>query len=192
MYAIRSYYVKDQVTYLPKHLVWSASGNTLCLYDEVQSEYKEITWDSLIIATGATDRVLPFKGWTLPGVYTLGAAQIGLKTQGCTIGQNVVIAGNGPLLYLLAWQYLKAGANIKAILDSSSFADQCKASLKLLHVPKVMLKGLIFLAELKLAGIKIIRNARIDEATGETQVTGINWHLSSESNKKYHESCDVV
>ena len=29
------------------------------------------------------DRALPFPGWTLPGVFTLGGAQIALKAQGC-------------------------------------------------------------------------------------------------------------
>ena len=56
----------------------------------------------MIVATGATDRVLPFPGWTLPGVYTLGAAQVALKFQGCAIGERVVFAGTGPLLYLVA------------------------------------------------------------------------------------------
>ena len=67
---------------------------------------------ALIVATGATDRVLPLPGWTLPGVYTLGGAQVALKFQGCAIGQRVVFMGTGPLLYLVAYQYAKAGAKI--------------------------------------------------------------------------------
>ncbi len=188
--------IEDKITYLPCHMVWNASGKTLCLYDETNSAYKEIEWDSLIIATGATDRILPFKGWTLPGIYTLGAAQIALKNQGCTIGNDIVIAGNGPLLYLLAWQYVKAGANIKAILDYSSFTDQCKASLKLIHAPKVMLKGLYYLASLKCTGIKIIHNARLNEAEsgskGEEKVTGIKWHTSKSSDEIHHITCDAI
>ncbi|MCE0495263.1 NAD(P)/FAD-dependent oxidoreductase [Vibrio salinus] len=184
--------IEDKITYLPRHMVWNASGQTLCLFDEVNSTYKEIAWDSLIIATGATDRILPFKGWTLPGVYTLGAAQIALKNQGCTIGSDVVIAGNGPLLYLLAWQYLKAGANIKAILDYSSFADQCKSSLKLIHAPKVMLKGLYYLASLKRAGVKIIHNARLNEAEGDNKVTGIKWNNSKAPEQTHHITCNAI
>src|SRR5229473_2118308 len=43
----------------------------------------EIAYRDLILATGARDRVIPFPGWTLPGIYTLGGAQIALKYQGC-------------------------------------------------------------------------------------------------------------
>jgi hypothetical protein len=66
-------------------------------------------------------------GWTLPGVYSLGAAQIALKYQGCAIGEKVVFAGSGPLLYLVAYQYAKAGANVVAVLDSAPFSAQCRA-----------------------------------------------------------------
>ena len=44
----------------------------------------------------------PFAGWTLPGVFTLGGAQVALKSQGCAIGERVVFMGTGPLLYLVA------------------------------------------------------------------------------------------
>lgn len=83
---------------------------------------RAVPYSHLLIATGATDRVLPFPGWTLPGVYTLGAAQIALKSQGCAIGRRVVFAGTGPLLYLVAYQYAKAGAQVEAVLDTNPFA----------------------------------------------------------------------
>ena len=184
--------IANQLTYLPNHLVWNAVGKTLYLFNQNKPGYREIEWDSLIVANGATDRILPFKGWTLPGIYTLGAAQIALKNQGCLIGQSVVLAGNGPLLYLLAWQYLKAGANIKAILDYSGFMDQCKATTKLLHAPKVVYKGLYFLAELKRAGVKIVYNARLDSAAGDEKVTGIFWHKQGQPHASEYLECDSV
>ena len=49
---------------------------------------------------------MPVPGWTLPGVFTLGGAQIALKDQGCAIGRRVVFVGTGPLLYLAAVQYV--------------------------------------------------------------------------------------
>jgi putative spermidine/putrescine transport system permease protein len=73
------------------------------------AQHRRVPYSHLIVATGATDRVLPVPGWTLPGVYTLGGAQVALKFQGCAIGQRVVFMGTGPLLYLVAYQYAKAG-----------------------------------------------------------------------------------
>ena len=74
----------------------------------------------VIIASGAYERVVPFAGWTLPGVATVGAAQLLLKGQGLVVGQRVLIAGTGPLLQLAAVQLLDAGAEVVAILELQS------------------------------------------------------------------------
>ena len=95
-----------QVDYRPGSLVWNVDGKTLdVLQDGVSTA---VPYTHLILATGATDRVLPFPGWLTPGVYTLGGSQVALKYQGCAIGTRVVFMGTGPLLYLVAYQYAKA------------------------------------------------------------------------------------
>ena len=73
----------------------------------------------VIVATGAQERPFPIPGWTLPGVITAGAAQILLKTSAVVPTGTTVLAGGGPLLYLLAWQYLNAGVEIHAILETT-------------------------------------------------------------------------
>ena len=73
----------------------------------------------VIIATGAIERPFPFKGWTLPGVMTAGAAQILMKSSGLVPSGRVVLAGCGPLLWLLASQLIAAGARVEAILDTT-------------------------------------------------------------------------
>lgn len=73
----------------------------------------------VILATGALERPFPIPGWTLPGVMGAGAAQILLKSSALVPGGRLVMAGSGPLLWLLAWQYLRAGARIDAILDTT-------------------------------------------------------------------------
>ncbi|MFN3674160.1 MAG: (2Fe-2S)-binding protein, partial [Bosea sp. (in: a-proteobacteria)] len=67
----------------------------------------------------AQERPFPIPGWTLPGVMTAGAAQIALKASGLVPTGKTVIAGCGPLLYLLAGQLAAAGANIVAVLDTT-------------------------------------------------------------------------
>ena len=64
----------------------------------------------VIIATGSLERPFPIPGWTLPGVMTAGAAQTALKAQGLVPTGRTVMAGCGPLLWLLAAQILRAGA----------------------------------------------------------------------------------
>lgn len=54
------------------------------------SEYRA---DTLILGTGARERQLPFKGWTLPGVMSTGAAQILMKSSGILPGRKTLIGG---------------------------------------------------------------------------------------------------
>jgi thioredoxin reductase len=77
------------------------------------------TAERVILATGALERPFPIPGWTLPGVMTAGAGQILLKSSGLVPDGRTVIAGCGPLLWLIAWQYLNAGARIDAILETA-------------------------------------------------------------------------
>lgn len=103
----------------------------------------------VIIATGALERPMPIPGWTLPGVMTAGAAQILLKTGGLVGEGRVVLAGCGPLLWLLAAQYRRAGARIAALLDTTPRANWRAAAR---HLPDFLAspylaKGLRLLAE---------------------------------------------
>ncbi|MBT9440718.1 MAG: FAD-dependent oxidoreductase, partial [Acidovorax sp.] len=86
------------IDYQPDSLVWNAQGGQLDVLHGPTQTTRTVPYGQLIVASGATDRVLPVPGWTLPGVYTLGGAQVALKFQGCTIGRNVVLMGTGPLL----------------------------------------------------------------------------------------------
>ena len=77
-----------------------------------------VSADHVIIATGAQERPFPVQGWTLPGVMNAGAAQILLKSSGVVLPDPVFV-GTGPLLYLIAHQYLRAGVRIAAVLDTT-------------------------------------------------------------------------
>jgi len=73
----------------------------------------------VILATGALERPFPIPGWTLPGVMTAGAAQLLLKTSGLVPEGRVVLAGTGPLLYLVAAQLARVGGRIDCLLDTT-------------------------------------------------------------------------
>ena len=83
------------IDYRPDSLVWNAHGGLLDVMHGPSQTTQRLHYQQLIVASGATDRVLPVPGWTLPGVYTLGGAQVALKFQGCSIGQHVVFMGTG-------------------------------------------------------------------------------------------------
>jgi NADPH-dependent 2,4-dienoyl-CoA reductase/sulfur reductase-like enzyme len=166
------------IDYQSDTLVWdcearNGQGGRLVALRNAREQ--NVPFSHLILATGATDRVLPIPGWTLPGVYTLGGAQTALKAQGCAIGSQVVFAGTGPLLYLVAYQYAKAGARIAAVLDTSPLAAQARALPKLARQPATLAKGLYYVGWLQAHGVRIERNVRLQRVEGERFVTGIAW-----------------
>ncbi|MBV8624702.1 MAG: NAD(P)/FAD-dependent oxidoreductase [Herbaspirillum sp.] len=167
--------VRSALDYRPQTLVWNAQPGLLDLMDNTTQSASSLAWDELIVATGATDRVLPFPGWTTPGVYTLGGAQVALKFQGCAIGRTVVLAGNGPLLYLVAYQYAKAGATVAAVLDSSSLADRTAALPAMLGQPALLAKGIYYLAWLKLHGVAVHTHAQVLRVDGDARVQSLAW-----------------
>lgn len=165
----------DRLDYRPETSVWAVSGKTLNVVGP--SGAASIAWDSLIIATGAMDRVIPFQGWTLPGVFTLGGAQVLLKSQAAGIGSRPVFAGTGPLLYLVAWQYAQAGIRPAAILDTSTFADGWHALPGLIGGGRTFAKGLFYLASLRADGIAIHRGVRAMRASTKEgrSVNRVSW-----------------
>lgn len=84
-----------------------------------QRTHRVVQGDALILATGAYDRVCPFPGWDLPGVYTAGAAQTLAKTQRVLVGQRVLLSGTGPFLLPVAQSLADGGADVRAVLEAN-------------------------------------------------------------------------
>jgi NADPH-dependent 2,4-dienoyl-CoA reductase/sulfur reductase-like enzyme len=179
--------LRQQLDYRPDTLVWNAEAGQLDTLHEGRAA--RLDYASVIVATGATDRILPVPGWTLPGVYSLGAAQIALKFQGCAIGERVVFAGSGPLLYLVAYQYAKAGANVVAVLDSSPLSAQARALPGLLAQPATLAKGLYYRAWLTTHGIPVHQGASLTLIEGERRVQSLNWRRKTTERTL---DCDAV
>lgn len=177
----------DDIDYRPQTLVWNAENQVLdTLTDGVAGQ---LAYRHLIVATGATDRILPVPGWTLPGVYSLGAAQIALKFQGCAIGERVVFAGSGPLLYLVAYQYAKAGARVLAVLDSSPFSAQSRALPALVRQPLTLAKGMYYRSWLTAHGIPVHQGVQLARIEGEQRVASVSWRKGQQT---YSLDCDAV
>ncbi len=186
----------DRIDYMNDSLVWNAQHGLLDVLHGRTNTARSVPYQRLIVATGATDRVLPVPGWTLPGVYTLGAAQVALKFQGCAIGERVVFMGTGPLLYLVAYQYAKAGAKVVAVLDTARLADQLAAVPKMLTQPAVLAKGVYYVGWLRAHGVKLlsgVRPVRIEgEKGGESdrRVSAVDFH--DDKRQEHTLDCDAV
>lgn len=104
---------------VPDHrlLVHLPGGNSPS--DPDHGRVLEIKAEHLIFATGARERYLPFKGWTLPGVISLGAAQILMKSSGILPARHTLIAGTSPLQMVLAKEILQNRGHVTALLDEN-------------------------------------------------------------------------
>ncbi|WP_265443242.1 FAD-dependent oxidoreductase [Flexivirga meconopsidis] len=75
--------------------------------------------DALVLATGAHDRVLPFPGWDLPGVFSAGAAQALAKGERVAVGSRVLVAGAGPFLLPVAASLTQVGATVVGVHEAA-------------------------------------------------------------------------
>ncbi len=125
---------------------------------------------TLVVATGAHERVVPFPGWTLPGVIGLAAATVMLKSHGVAPGSRVVVAGCGPLLLAVAAGLAKAGIEIEAVADLSPRAAWIGAMPALAGRPGLALRGAGWLARTMLSGVPLLSGHAVRQAEGESCV----------------------
>ena len=145
--------MQDRVDYRPDTLIWNVESGVAHALGPAGIE--RIAFKAIILATGAMDRVIPFPGWTLPGVFTMGGSQVALKAQGCAIGDPVVFMGTGPLLYLVAYQYAHAGARVAAVLDTSRAGQAIPVLPGLLWGGRTFAKGIWYMTWLRAARIPV-------------------------------------
>ena len=180
--------IRSAIDYRQNTLVWNIENRTLhLLRDGVASTQ---SFDALILATGAMDRIAPVPGWTLPGVFTLGGAQVALKDQGCFIGRRVAFVGSSPLLALAAQQYRKLGADVVVIADTTPLLDKVAALPSLANSPRTLLRGLAYLGGAWRAGVPVLNGVTALAIEGDDHVTAIT--LKDSRNRDRRFACDAV
>lgn len=180
--------IASRIDYRPGTLVWNATAAGLDLMAP-DGRADHLLYSHVLLATGATDRIQPLPGWLTPGVYTLGAAQIALKFQGAVLGPRIAFFGTGPLLYLVAYQYAKAGADVAGVFDTARFSDQLVALPGLLNSPEHLLKGLYYVAWLRLHGIPLHSGVVPARIEGGDRVRGFVWQGKD---KEQRIGCNAV
>ena len=112
--------------------------------------------DYIIIATGAAENMIPFKGWDTPGVIGAGAAQTMMNIQGVQPGSKILMVGSGNVGLVVSFQLLQAGCEIAAIIDAA---------------PRVGGYG-VHAAKVARTGVPFYLSHTIIEAKGTDKVTG--------------------
>ncbi|MEQ9199076.1 MAG: FAD-dependent oxidoreductase, partial [Rhodospirillales bacterium] len=132
-----------------------------------------ITARTVILATGAQERIFPVPGWTLPGVIGLAAATALMKGQMILPGQRVGVAGAGPLLPFVAHEILRQGGEVAFVVDLNGLADWTKLTPQMRRRPGLALRGAGWLARLRAAGIPLLYRHGVRRITGDGRVAQV-------------------
>lgn len=161
--------LRDRIECLNEATVWG-------LFDDRELAFQSrghssiLKYEKLIVGIGAYDRPVPFPGWTLPGVYTAGAALRFVKTQGVIPGERTLIAGTGPLQLVLAYHIISAGGKIEAVLEASDVSSWVRFIMGIWGQRDLLLAGWQYLRCLRKSSVPLLRRHLILEAHGDGQV----------------------
>ena len=171
------YHANSAVWYLDK------SGELGIIEDGM---HRRVRAQRIIVACGAQERPMLFPGWDRAGVMTAGAGQILMKSAAMVPAQAPVLAGSGPLLLLLAWQYLHAGRSIRAIVDTTRKSGRWAA---MRHLPAALgaadylLKGLKLVMAIRHAGVPWYREAEDLRAEGDDRLEAIRFNCAGKAHR---------
>lgn len=113
--------------------------------------------DAIIVATGASENMVPFDGWTLPGVIGAGAAQTMMNLHGVRPGSRVLMLGSGNVGLVVSYQLRQCGCEVAALVDAA---------------PRIGGYG-VHAAKIARTGIPFYLSYTIKKAEGTDHVTGV-------------------
>ncbi|HZU88893.1 MAG TPA: NAD(P)/FAD-dependent oxidoreductase, partial [Stellaceae bacterium] len=177
----------SRLDYRPATTVWHidaasedgksrGAGGTLYLARAGRTE--TVTARRIVLATGAVERPVPIPGWTLPGVMTAGAAQILLKTADLVPEGRIVLAGQGPLVALVAVQLARAGAPPAVLLETTPFENYREAARRwraLWPGRRMLATGMGLRLALVRAGVPVRRGVSGLAALGRGALERVRW-----------------
>lgn len=85
-----------------------------------QGRFKKLDPERLLLATGASEKMLTFANNDLPGVYGAGAVQTLMNQYGIIPGEKVLMIGGGNIGLIVAYQLLQADVGVAGVVEAES------------------------------------------------------------------------
>jgi len=136
---------------------------------------RRLEYAALVLATGARELLLPFPGWTLPGVTGAGGLQALAKQGWPLAGKRVVIAGSGPLLFAAASTAHRHGAKVLGIYEQAGSAAVAQFAMGLWRWPGKLIQAVALRAQLLGTGYhggSLVRRALGAERVQAVEIEG--------------------
>ena len=134
----------------------------------------EATFDKLILCEGACEQTVPFPGWTLPGIMTLGGIQKFVLHQRVLPGRRVLLSGSGPLLLAVAAELLKTRVDSLTLCDASNLKGLFRLMIELFSQKGLLAEAFTYLVPLLRRLIPVHRSHAIIAARGENRVEEVD------------------
>jgi NADPH-dependent 2,4-dienoyl-CoA reductase/sulfur reductase-like enzyme len=170
-----------------RRVVDTPRPHTLHAFAEATTTIETFTWDRLILATGARERLLPFPGWTLPGVFGAGGLQALVKGGFPVPGKRVVVAGSGPLLLAVAAHLQEYGAKVVCVAEQAGLRTLLPFAARLSSHPSKLLQGARYRAALR----KVAYRTGCWPVSAEGTVK-LNAVRLTDGNDTWTEPCDLL
>ena len=154
------------------------------LLAETHHDVRELRYDSLILATGARERFLPFQGWTLPNVMGAGGLQALVKTGLPIEGKRVVVAGTGPLLLAVAAYLRGRGAEVLLIAEQASSVRLARFGFGIVSKTAQALR-----LKRQLSGVRYLTSCWPLAAEGQDKVESVTLFRRG---KRWQVACDYL
>lgn len=158
------------------------------LLAETSEGVSELSFTSVVLATGARERFLPFPGWTLPNVMGAGGLQALVKTGLPIEGKRVVVAGSGPLLLAVAAYLHKRGAEVLLIAEQASSLKLAKFGLGLIFKQEKLSQALKFKKEFP-GGARYLNGCWPLAAHGKEKLESVTLFRAG---RRWQVSCDYL
>lgn len=81
----------------------------------VHTKQQKFVTNNVLIATGAAESPAPIPGWTLPGVMSIGAAQVMTNVHRVKVGERGIVAGVNVLSAAIARELQLAGVELHSM-----------------------------------------------------------------------------
>ena len=167
-------------------VVMALPGRTLLI--DGPDGARRLGWSHLVLATGARERLCPFPGWTLPGVFGAGGLQALVKGGWPIRGRRVLVAGTGPLLLAAAATLRREGAEVVGLVEELPLAGLARFAGTLAAHPRKALQALKLGAAL--LGVPLLAGWRVASAQGDGRVECVVLH--GEGGRTRTVACDAL
>ena len=181
--AVRTAVKQTQCVHFEKTRLWQIENhNGLWQLSVMQNGVsKTIRAKTIVLATGAREFVQPLPGWTTPGTIGLAGVTSIIKSDLAVPGQNTVVSGTGPLVFFVASEIRRLGGKVAAVITPNTLGDWTKLLPSMASRPDLLTRGMVWIADLYLAGIPIKWGHTVTSVQGDARINALTYRKLDKS-----------